>query len=322
MELKDVTIGVLGGGISGEREVSLVSSRAAYEALLRCGMKAVWLDIVTGKKDVIAGQLKAANVGFAFIALHGDFGEDGEIQKILEDLDMPYSGSDPQASYRAMDKIVTKEIFIEKSIATAAYRVCTDVREDPSWDLPVVVKPFFSGSSLGVSVVGNKKNLPAAIEEALKYKGHKALIEDYIDGRELTVGILQEQALEVVEIVPRKGFYDFANKYGDNVTDFLAPAPLDQDTRDKIRSLGLAAHNALGCRHFSRVDIRLNSKGIPYVLEVNTIPGLTSHSLLPLSAKCCGINFDDLIMKMALSSWKAGKHSKYGKENKDQATVG
>jgi len=298
VEIKKIKIGVLGGGVSGERDVSLVSSKAAYEALLRCGMNAVWVDVVSDDKEQLKRLLSEQGIEYAFIVLHGEFGEDGRIQKILEEIGIPYNGSSPESSYAAMDKIVSKEIFVKYGVPTAAYRVCLKPTDMVDMHYPLVVKPFFSGSSLGVSIVRDKEGLPVALSEALKYNGHKALVEDYIDGRELTVGILQDQPLEVVEIAPRKGFYDFENKYGNDLTDFLAPAPLDAAMRAHIRTLALNAHKALGCRNFSRVDFRLNSKNEAYVLEVNSIPGLTSHSLLPLSAKCCGITFDQLILKM------------------------
>jgi D-alanine-D-alanine ligase len=301
--LNGVKVVVLGGGVSGEREVSLESSKNAWGSLKRSGVDAVLLDVNTTEEKNLIEMIKNTGANLAFIALHGEFGEDGAIQTILESIALPHTGSGPKASYDAMDKIRAKEIFIKMGIPTPRYEVATmrDYRFTGAY--PVVVKPFFSGSSLGVSIVKEPGQLPAAIGEALKYKGSKALIEEYIEGRELTVGILGEAALEVVEIVPHSGFYDFSNKYSDGVTDFLAPAPLDETTRKELKSLALRAHLALGCRHFSRVDIRLNNKKVPYVLEVNSIPGLTSHSLLPLSAGCLGISYDELILRMTRLAW-------------------
>jgi len=304
MELDGVKVVVLGGGVSGERAVSLESSKNAWGALKRSGVDAVLLDVNTIDEKKLIAMIKETGAQMAFIALHGEFGEDGAIQAILGSILLPYTGSGPKASYDAMDKIRAKEIFIKNGISTPRYEVALTRDYRFTGAYPVVVKPFFSGSSLGVSIVNAPEALSAAIEEALKYKGGKALIEEYIDGRELTVGILDETALEVVEIVPKSGFYDFGNKYSDGVTDFLAPAPLADTTRKELKSLALRAHIALNCRHFSRVDIRLSSKKFPYVLEVNSIPGLTSHSLLPLSAKCLGISYDELILRMASLAWR------------------
>jgi D-alanine-D-alanine ligase len=308
VDLKDVKIGVLGGGVSGERDVSLISSKGAFDALKRHGMNVVLIDIVTADEMAVKKQLLQEKIGFAFIALHGEFGEDGVIQKILEDLNIPYTGCGVRASYLAMDKIASKELFVKYKVSTPDYTVCLNENDKIDLEYPVVVKPFFSGSSLGVSIVKNAQELPAALKSALRYTGHKALVEDYVDGRELTVGILNDKPLEVVEISPRKGFYDFNNKYGDDLTDFIAPAPIDAEMRARLQDLAMQAHRALDCRQFSRVDIRLNSKNEAYVLEVNTIPGLTSHSLLPLSAKCCGIDFDALIFTMANCAWEACRH--------------
>ena len=303
MELAGVKVVVLGGGVSGERAVSLESSKNALGALKRSGVDAVLLDVNTIDEKKLIAMIQKTGAQMAFIALHGEFGEDGGIQTILESIHMPHTGSGPKASYDAMDKIRAKEIFIENGIPTPRYEVALTRGHRITGAYPVVVKPFLSGSSLGVSIVSTPDALSAALEEALKYKGNKALIEEYIDGRELTVGILDETALEVVEIVPKSGFYDFGNKYSDGVTDFLAPAPLDEAMRKALKSLALRAHLALNCRHFSRVDIRLNSKNLPYVLEVNSIPGLTSHSLLPLSAGCLGIGYDELILRMVRLVW-------------------
>jgi len=303
--LTDVRIVVLGGGISGERDVSLESSRNAYAALKRSGIDAVLLDVNTTDEKQLSAMIQQTQAQMAFIALHGEFGEDGGVQKVLGAINMPYTGSGPEASYDAMDKIRAKEIFIKNNVPTPKYEVALDGNHVFKGAYPVVVKPFFSGSSLGVSIVNQPDRLSSAIEDALKYNGRKALIEEYIDGRELTVGILDEMPLEVVEIVPKAGFYDFGNKYSDGVTDFLAPAPMDALTRRLLKDLALRAHCSLKCRHFSRVDIRLNSKNIPYVLEVNSIPGLTSHSLLPLSARCMGIDYDELVLRMARLAWES-----------------
>ena len=263
MDLKNLKVGVLGGGVSGERAVSLESANGAYRALERKGIKAVLVDITTDDHSKVKKIIADIGIDLAFIALHGEFGEDGKIQSILEELSLPYTGSDPKASYDAMDKIASKEIFVAHSISTPRYTIYLGKEVAMPGDYPVVVKPYFSGSSLGVWVVDGPAQLQNALDDAISYKGHKVLVEEYIDGRELTVGILDDAPLEIVEIVPRKGFYDFNNKYSDGMTDFLAPAPLEDPIRAKLKKLALAAHKALGCRHFSRIDIRLNSVNVP-----------------------------------------------------------
>ena len=299
MELEAAKIGVLAGGVSGEREISLLSAKAAFEALKRCNLNVIFIDICTSDKKEVKNLIVSYGVDLVFIALHGKFGEDGQIQKILEELDIPYTGSGSKASFLAMDKILSKDIFLKFGVSTPNYIVCSQ-REDVPKDLryPAVVKPHFSGSSLGVSIVKEDGALGPALDEAFSYQD-KLIVEDYIEGRELTVGILAGIPLPVVEIVPREGFYDFNTKYSDtDCPEYISPAKLDPTIYRQVQEAGLSAHKALGCRHFSRVDIRLGLDNIPYVLEVNSIPGLTSHSLLPLAAGVYGISFDGLILKM------------------------
>ncbi len=299
MELKKIKIGVLGGGVSREREVSLVSAKAALKALQNNGLNVVFIDIATSQKEKVKYLIRSYELDLAFIALHGRFGEDGQIQKILEELDIPYTGSGSKSSFLAMDKVSSKEIFVRSAIPTPDYVVCINKESIPQdIDYPVVVKPDFEGSSLGVSIVYKESELEPALNTAFSC-AERIIIEDYIDGRELTVGILDEMPLAVVEIVPKKGFYDFRTKYSDtDCPDYIVPAKLDGSIAKEVQRLGFSAHKALGCRHFSRADIRLGKDDAPYVLEVNSIPGLTSHSLLPLAAGACGISFDKLILKM------------------------
>jgi D-alanine-D-alanine ligase len=293
-----IKVGVFGGGVSCEREISLISAKEAFSALERKGIKATLVDIFTRDKEKIKKLILSEGIDLAFIALHGEFGEDGKIQEILEELAIPYTGSGPLASYLAMDKISSKQIFLKEGISTARFVIWeNDKFLSKNIKYPTVVKPYFAGSSLGVSIVWQEHELKGAIEKALSIQD-KIILEDYIDGRELTVGILGEKPLAVIEIVPKKGYFDFSSKYSDGLTEFIAPAKLEEDIYRKVQEIGLKAHQALGCRNFSRVDIRLDKSNIPYVLEVNSIPGLTSHSLLPLSAKCCGIGFDDLMLEM------------------------
>ena len=294
--LSNLKIGVLGGGISLERDISLLSSKEVVSILKRNNINHVFIDIFTSEKEIVKELIFKNNIDLAFIALHGEFGEDGEIQKILDEIGIPYTGSCPLASYRAMNKILSKEIFVKENIPTADYIVCRR-NEFPNINkYPVVVKPYFSGSSIGVFIVNNEDELKNALEEAFSIQD-TVIIEDYIDGKELTVGILEDKPLAVVEIIPKSRYFDFFAKYKDDTT-FIAPAKLEKDVYKNVQETALRAHKALGCRHFSRVDIKLSKENIPYVLEINSIPGLTSHSLLPLSAKVCGISFDELILKM------------------------
>ncbi|MCF7908747.1 MAG: D-alanine--D-alanine ligase [Candidatus Omnitrophica bacterium] len=297
--LKDVKIGVLGGGVSPEREISLISAKAAFEALERNNLKPTFIDINTSQREEVRGLLSGKELDLAFIALHGEFGEDGGIQRVVESLNIPYTGSDPEASALAMNKALSKHSFQKAGILTPEFHICCDRSRVPA-DLtyPLVVKPYRSGSSLGVSIVRSQNELDAAVDLAFSHQDI-ILIEDYIEGRELTVGILDDQALGVVEIVPSSGYYDFNAKYSDDLTEFIAPAAIPDGIYQDIQAISLAAHKVLGCRHFSRVDLRLDKEMRAHVLEVNSIPGLTSHSLLPLSAKVAQIEFDQLILKMS-----------------------
>lgn len=297
-ELKKLCVGILEGGISEEREISFLSGEQVFQSLKRAKINSVRLDIYTEDEREIKRIIQESKIDVAFIALHGRFGEDGQIQKILEELNIPYTGSDPYASFLAMDKIASKRIFLERNIPTPPFYIVEETEKIKiNFKFPVVVKPYFSGSSIGVSIVRRKEELEKALEEAFRW-GEKVIIEKYIEGRELTVGILEEKALGVVEIKYRDDFFNFHTKYSEGKAQIFAPAQLKENIYKEVQEVALSAHKALGCRDFSRVDIRLDKNGNPFVLEVNSIPGLTSHSLLPLSAKCCGISFDELVKKM------------------------
>lgn len=298
MDFKGLKIGVLGGGISGEREISLLSAKGVYESLVACGLDAVFIDIITSDEEEVKNLLLAHKLDAAFIALHGAFGEDGRIQSILESIGLSYTGSGPRASLLTMDKILSKKVFENNNISTPAFFICSDSRNIPKdVTYPVVVKPHFCGSSLGVTIVEDKDSLEEAIKKALSFSP-KVILEEYIKGRELTVGILDDKALAVVEIIPKNGTFDFEAKYTKGKTSFIVPAKLNKKTYEQTQAIALAAHRALGCRGFCRVDMRLNRDNIPYVLEVNSIPGLTNKSLLPLAAKACGYDFNKLVLKL------------------------
>jgi len=298
MSFKNIKIGVLGGGVSKERSISLISAKEVYQSLSKQTKLVELIDINTQSEDEVKGLVGKYRIDLAFIALHGGFGEDGGIQNILERLDICYTGSEPESSLLAMDKILAKHIFCKSGVHTPAFSVCANPSEfKRDFQYPVVVKPNFSGSSLGVSIVRSKTDMDLALRRAF-FPQNKVIIEDYIAGRELSVGILKEKPLGVVEIVTERDCFDFSSKYNNPRTKFIAPAELNPVIYKQVQEIALRAHQALGCRHFSRVDIRLDLKNTPYVLEVNSIPGLTAHSLLPLSAKICGLTFDNLILKM------------------------
>lgn len=309
-DLNGMKVGVLGGGISSEREVSLISAKNVLTALKRKSIDAILIDIPFTQKEKIKDLLSSHNIDLAFVALHGEFGEDGKIQGILEEIGVDYTGSSPWPSYLAMNKILSKMLFKENNIPTAPFCYCDNLNDIPKEvSYPLVVKPYFSGSSIGVSIVQNEADLKDALGHVLSLQD-KAIIEQYVEGRELTVGILENKPLGVVEVIPKQGYYDFQTKYSDGMADYIFPAKLPSHIYKKTQDVALAAHTILGCNHFSRADIRLGKDNIPYVLEVNAIPGLTSHSLLPLSAQCCGIHFDDLILKMLLASLNGKKKKK------------
>jgi D-alanine-D-alanine ligase len=305
-------VDVLLGGFSNEREVSLVSGEAVATALERCGCAVRRLDV--GRDFAEQGRSQLAGSGLVFVMLHGEFGEDGQVQRLLEEWGLAYTGSDAASSRAAMDKVRTKEVLETKGICTARWEVVT-AGVDPEelaerFGLPLVVKPSCSGSSIGVSIVKSEAEIPAALEEASRHGGVK-LVEEYVPGREVTVGVLGEEALPVVELIPARGFYDYSAKYKDDAgTEYLCPAPLPEAVSAALQAEGLAAHRALDCRDFSRVDLRLGADGRGRVLEVNTIPGFTGHSLLPKAAAARGTGFEELvesIAAMALTRSTAGE---------------
>ncbi|MFH1398140.1 MAG: D-alanine--D-alanine ligase [Candidatus Omnitrophota bacterium] len=297
-------IGVLMGGPSSEREISLKSGKAVLDNLKAIGLDASGVDIKTDNIEDNINLLKSLSLNCAFIALHGRFGEDGKIQKILDGLKIPYIGSGPKASGLAMDKLDSHEIFKANGLIIPSYKVLDKrtfrinpkVTDDILYP-PLVIKPVTGGSSIGLSVVIKEEDLKQALDTAFCYDD-RIIIEQYIKGRELTVGVLDEEALPVIEIIPKKPFFDFEAKYQLGLTEYIVPAKLKDDIRKKVQDAGLSAHKLLGCYGFSRVDIILSEDNIPFVLEVNTIPGFTSTSLFPKAAKAIGIDFPQLCLKL------------------------
>lgn len=295
-KLKQVNVAVLMGGLSAEREVSLKTGAAIAAALQRSGYRVVPLDVTRE----VARDLRRRRIGAAFIALHGRGGEDGTMQGLLETMGIPYTGSGVLASALAMDKKHSKWVFTRNRLPHAPFTVLDrEALAAKGWPCgklspPLVVKPTCEGSTIGISIVRRKGDLKKALRSALRY-GDEVLVEQFISGRELTVGVLGDRALEVVEIVAVGGFYDYKAKYRSGTTRYLVPAALEPSARKRLQRLALAAHAALGCRGASRVDFRLRRDGRPFLLEVNTIPGMTETSLLPKAAAAEGMSFEELV---------------------------
>ncbi len=303
MALEGIKIGVVAGGVSEERDISLLSGQEVFSALRESKISASLIDLQRSDPKEIKSIIRREGIDLAFIALHGSFGEDGQIQRIFQDLCLTYTGSGPQASQLAMDKLASKERFESFGIPAPNFKLFTGpVARYNGIRLPVVVKPCSSGSSFGVSIVREGKNITKAFKEAFKFSS-AVLAEEYIEGKEVSVGILEDKALAVVEIIPKTDFFNFKNKYTKGSCSYIAPAKLNPGTYRHIQQAALAAHNCLGCRGFSRVDIRLKND-LPYILEVNSIPGLTAQSLLPLSAAVCGIEFREMICIILESAFK------------------
>jgi len=304
----DKKIGVLLGGNSREREVSIRSGNKVLNSLLNQGFYAIPLD--PAEKGFIE---KLSGIDVAFIALHGRYGEDGCIQGLLEFLNIPYTGSGILASALGMDKVAAKRIFDACGIPTPKYytfnsgnglnRECEVILRN--FELPVIAKPTSEGSSIGVTIIKEGKEMLNIIESLIA-EFENAFIEEFIAGTEVTVGILgcgnDTQALPILELVPKNEFYDYEAKYTKGMTEFIIPARLPNQVYNKTQEVALKAHQVLGCHGFSRVDIMVGKTGIPYVHDVNTIPGLTDLSDLPACAKAVGIDYDELILKMLYSS--------------------
>ena len=308
-------IAVLMGGPSAEHDISLKSGQGVIEALHRRHWDVEEIVIpraspVPEACEFVERALKMQGAEVAFIALHGPFGEDGTIQALCEELHVAYTGSDAAASRLGIDKVASRRRFEEAGLRVPRSRV-VDAATRPvvdGWTFPLVVKPTHQGSSLGVSLVRQAGELPAALREAGSH-GPQVLIEAFVAGRELTVGVLGDEPLPVVEIRPHQAFFDFRAKYTAGMTDYVVPAPLAPDAAAAVQQAGLTAHRALGCRHLSRTDLILTPEGIPVVLEVNTIPGFTPTSLLPKAAACIGLSYEALCEQVILMAWQGTTHS-------------
>jgi D-alanine-D-alanine ligase len=289
-------IAVLMGGPGSERDVSLATGRGVSKALRSLGAEVIDVDV----RDENFALPK--DVDLAFITIHGTFGEDGQLQKILEDRSVPYTGDDAEGSRTAFDKFLSKKKFREHNVVTPEWEV-VEVGERPTISIPLVVKPARQGSTVGVVIVKNASELDSAMAEAGKYD-RKLLIEKFVSGRELTIGVLGDRALPILEIIPKGGFYDFNNKYpflnpqAGGGAEHVCPAKIDPAKTKQIQEQALRAFRALGLVVYGRVDVLLSDSGDSFVLEVNTIPGMTEASLLPEAAAAAGISYVDLCARI------------------------
>ncbi len=286
-------IAVLLGGPSAERKVSLDSGAAVARALRSLGHHVHEVDPRPG------GLHLPPDTDVVFLALHGTYGEDGTVQQELEALGIPYTGCGAEASRLAVDKGLTKRLCLEEGVPTARFEVIRSAAASwpRGWNPPVVLKPVRQGSSVGLQFVDRVADWQPALAEALRFDT-EVLMEERIVGRETTVGILGDEVLPVVEVRPKKGAYDFHNKYTAGATEYLCPAPFEEVTTQRIQAAGLAAFRAIGGRDYARVDVMVRSTGEPVVLEVNTLPGMTETSLLPKAAAAAGLSYAALCERM------------------------
>ena len=289
-------IAVLMGGPGSERDVSMATGKGVATALRSLGAEVSEID-VKGADFVLP-----AGIELAFLALHGTFGEDGQIQRILEDRGIPYTGEGVSESELAFDKIRSKEAFRQHDVATPYWQIIT-LGQRPTIPIPFVIKAPRQGSTVGVHIIRNERAVDAAIADASTYD-RELLVEKFVAGRELTIGILGEQALPILEIIPKGGFYDFTNKYpflnpsAGGGAEHVCPAKIPEEQTRAIQDLAMRAHCALGLQVYSRVDIMLSDENEPSVLEVNTIPGMTEASLLPEAAAAAGISYPELCSRI------------------------
>ncbi len=323
-----MNIVVICGGFSTEREVSLASGSAVASALKESGHTVTLADPSLGKDQKSADSevyetkpgRKPPSIGdydygkalemfnspalneaeMAFIALHGTFGEDGTIQALLEASGLKYTGSKVLASALAMDKDISKKMFRESGIPVLDWTMVRDGKvfySDEDMDFPMVVKPNDQGSTVGFGIANNSEELDKAAAAAAKYSNH-VMVEKYVEGRELTVAILGKEALPIVEIKPKHKSYDYESKYTPGMTEYVCPADLPEQVEVRVQLAALKAFNALGCKHYARIDFLIDNDDRFYCLEVNTLPGLTKTSLVPKAAKAVGMSFKDLVNRV------------------------
>jgi D-alanine-D-alanine ligase len=301
--LKKKKIGVMMGGLSREREISLKTGKAILKALIEKGYTVCPIDVGQDIAEILVKE----KIEYAFIALHGRFGEDGTIQGMLELMKIPYTGSGVLASALALHKIMAKRIFICEKIPTPSFEVFQrqEISKDPlrniSLPLPLVVKPAREGSTIGVSIARTGQEIVSALKEAGKYD-EEILVEEFMKGKEITVGMLEDIPMPVIEIVPKSGFYDYHSKYTKGETEYVIPARIPREKYLYAQEVSLKAFRALGCSGCARVDLMTDENGDPFVIDVNTMPGMTETSLLPKAASYAGISFEDLVERILLGA--------------------
>lgn len=310
-------IAVLCGGDGAEREVSLRSGAAVTSALVEAGYRAEAVDLrsLAKARRSLSGLFDAA-----FVAMHGSWGEDGRLEAELEAMGLPYTGSDPNVCDLAMDKgrscaaLRSAGLTVPKGILLPKGRPDPEAVRAELGDA-VVVKPCCGGSTVGITILRHvtADALRAAVDLARKEYGPAVLIEEYIGGRELTAAVWERdgapEALPVIEIVPHAGFYDYRNKYTAGATEYLVPAPLAPAVAERVADAAVAAHRALGCRDYSRADFRLSEDGTPWILEVNTAPGMTATSLVPKAARAAGLGFPEFVSHLVRAALRRGEQA-------------
>jgi D-alanine-D-alanine ligase len=301
--IKKKRIGVMMGGLSREREISLKTGKAILKALTEKGYAATAIDV----GDDIAEKLVKEKIECAFLALHGRFGEDGTVQGMLELMRIPYTGSGVLASALAMHKVMSKKFFLFEKIPTPRYEVFQREKikrglpERASLPLPVVVKPAREGSTIGVSIVRKGEELGPALTKAAEYD-EEILVEEFMKGKLITVGILENIPLPVIEIAPKSGFYDYHSKYTKGETQYILPARIPREKYLYAQEISLRAFQELDCSGVARVDLMTDENENPFVIEINTMPGMTETSLLPMAANYAGIPFEDLVERILLGA--------------------
>ena len=282
------------GGLSPEREISIITGNSVLEAINRKGLNALPINV----DHNIGETLKSSRIDLAFLALHGTFGEDGCIQGLLEYFKIPYTGAGVIGSALAYDKLKSKEILKFHGIPTANYEVFyKNQKVCRKLNLPVVVKPTNQGSSLGVTIVTEEKDWDLALKTAFAYS-HEVIAEEFINGKLLAIGMNGIKPMPIVQIRPKSGFYDYEAKYTSGKTEYICPAVIGEDEKNSCRKIATQVFQLLRGRGFPRVDVILDSHGVPQVLEMNTIPGMTPNSLLPMAAQKMGLEFDDLVVEI------------------------
>src|SRR4030043_569043 len=301
--LKKKKVAVMMGGLSREREISLKTGKAILKALTEKGYTVTAIDV----GEDIGEKLVRGKIECVFLALHGRFGEDGTIQGMLELMRIPYTGSDVLASALAMHKIMAKKFFLCEKIPTPRFEVLQreeikkGLQKKISLPLPVVVKPAREGSTIGISIVRKEEELLSAFKKAVEYD-EEILIEEFMKGKEITVGILEDIPLPMIEIVPKRGFYDFHSKYTKGETQYILPARISREKYLYAQEISLKAFQTLGCSGVTRIDLMTDENENPFVIDVNTMPGMTETSLLPKAASYAGIPFEDLVERILLGA--------------------